>query len=274
MDSYSPDYYADEAVSLNSVLKNFNLGAPDTVNLVFLDCCRDNELDTTFKVTKAASGGRGKSTITGKGIRAPAKTQFLIGLACDPGTVALTEKGARNSYYTAALLRQLPVPGRAVVVTMQEVLADVLRSTDDGQRTWYECCMTEEMILVEGNSPDDQMARQRSAHLRQQVDLAEANAARARQQTAEAEAAGRLKSEELARVHEMELAAAHMEAAKAEAEASAAKAEAAAAIARSQQAQAQAAEQQVQQVDLAEANAARARQQTAEAEAAGRLKSE
>jgi uncharacterized caspase-like protein len=101
MASYEKDDLEGEAVSLNYVLKALNAAAQDTVNLLFLDCCRANDLDPTFKGTKAAGG----TDMTAKGgpgsaetfDRAKTDSQYLIGLACDPGTVAWANGGARNS---------------------------------------------------------------------------------------------------------------------------------------------------------------------------------
>eukprot|EP00937_MAST-01D_sp_MAST-1D-sp2_P002440 g2440.t1 len=102
MDTADPEDYDDDAVSLNRVMKELNRGARNTINILLLDCCRENELDDTFKGTKSAAGAS-KGGL-GKGFGTPQDSQFFIGLACDPGAVAWADKDARNSHFTAALL--------------------------------------------------------------------------------------------------------------------------------------------------------------------------
>jgi hypothetical protein len=89
----------------------------------------------------------------GKDVRAKKDTQHLIGLACDPGTVALANGNERNSRHTAALLKQLPVPGRPIAMAMQAVRSEVLVSTGQAQRPWENSCLTEDVVLVPGESP-------------------------------------------------------------------------------------------------------------------------
>ena len=95
----------------------------------------------------------------GKDVRAKKDAQYLIGLACDPGTVALTNKGSRNSRYTAALLRHLPTPGRPLEVTMREVRAEVLAQTRHTQKPWENSCLTESVVLMPGETAEQRAAR-------------------------------------------------------------------------------------------------------------------
>ena len=84
-----PASFADEAVSLNRVMASFNKGARDTINIMLLDCCRENKDDETFKgLPKGATwSGTGKGRMS-KTFETPQDSQFFIGLACDPGSAA------------------------------------------------------------------------------------------------------------------------------------------------------------------------------------------
>ena len=170
MESFDPDDYENEAVSLNAVLKLLNSRAEGTLNLLFLDCCRANELDTTFKGTKGAAAAAPSKGAIGKDVRAKKDAQYLIGLACDPGTVALADRGSRNSRYTAALLRHLPAQGRPLEATMREVRAEVLAQTGQAQKPWENSCLTESVVLVPGQSAEQRAAQEEVQRLQREVE--------------------------------------------------------------------------------------------------------
>ena len=105
MESMKEEDYKDQAVSVDEIM-NMLSKFTATVNVMLLDCCRENDLNETFK------GGNGIDSAKGFGsnLRAKGKdSEFLIGLACDPGTVALANENAPNSHYTEALLSHQPV---------------------------------------------------------------------------------------------------------------------------------------------------------------------
>ena len=119
-----------------------------TVNLILLDCCRENELNGTFKKSK---GSDGHAKGFGKSLRSTSRNaEFLVGSACDPGTLALPNDAARNSRYTEALLRHLPVAGRTLEESMKEVTKDVFKDTAKKQRPWYSNCVMQDVVLVPG----------------------------------------------------------------------------------------------------------------------------
>jgi hypothetical protein len=107
----SPEHYAEHsyggrrhgAVSLSWIMQILNDGL-DVINLVFLDCCRDNPEDGTFKVSGLAMEA---ASLTKGGVGSVmGDSQFFVGMACDPGTVAYVgREGAKHSRYTEALLR-------------------------------------------------------------------------------------------------------------------------------------------------------------------------
>ena len=96
-------------------------------------------------------GGRGDDSAKGlgKSFRNPRKpAEFFVGLACDPGTLAKPNQHARNSYYTAALLKELPVAGRTLEDSMREVASHVMRETRKQQRPWTHSCVLQRVVLV------------------------------------------------------------------------------------------------------------------------------
>jgi len=146
MRSTDEEDYHHEAVSVDFIsreLSNFTA----TVNVVLLDCCRENDYNSTYKANKGAGGCRSKGF--GANFRSPGRNaEFLIGLACDPGCVALPNDLARNSIYTEALLRHLPIAGRKLEDTMKAIRIDVFNTTCKKQRPWDESCVMQNVVLV------------------------------------------------------------------------------------------------------------------------------
>ena len=119
-----------------------------TVNVILLDCCRETNVNKTFKGGK----GIGSAKELGDDFRAKSKeSEFLIGLACDPGTVAQANDNARNSRYTEALLKHLPVPGRTLEESMKSVTTAVYNKTNKEQRPWLNSCVMQRVVLVPGD---------------------------------------------------------------------------------------------------------------------------
>jgi len=146
MRSTNEEDYATEAVSVDFILRELS-SFTATVNVVLLDCCRENEYNNTFKSSKGARGGRSKGF--GENLRSRGRNaEFLIGLACDPGCVALPNDLERNSIYTEALLRHLPIAGRTLEETMKAIRIDVFRKTCKKQRPWDESCVMQNVVLV------------------------------------------------------------------------------------------------------------------------------
>jgi hypothetical protein len=83
MPTASPEHYPVTAVSVDWILERLN-GCLDVASLVFLDCCRDSPTDATFKA--AVQAPRAAVRTKGGGERKLTDSQFLMGLACDPGT--------------------------------------------------------------------------------------------------------------------------------------------------------------------------------------------
>ena len=147
MTSYDEKDLPEEAVSLDAIMRMFN-GFTSTVILMLLDCCREDDRNGTFK--SKGSNGQGTKGF-GEHVRSTGRNaEFLVGSACDPGTSAYSDNAARNSRYTEALLRHLPVAGRRLEESMKEVTKDVFKHTGQKQRPWYNNCMMQDVVLVPG----------------------------------------------------------------------------------------------------------------------------
>jgi len=121
---------ASETMELEPIVRLMESKAP--TNLIFLDACRNNPLADNLRRSLAATKrsanlGRGLARIEATG------RDTLIAFAAAPGQEA-TDGSDRNSPFTAALLRRLPMPGIEVSVMLKEVAADVRRDTRNNQR--------------------------------------------------------------------------------------------------------------------------------------------
>jgi hypothetical protein len=121
---------SSETIDLTSIVRLMESKA--SVNLVFLDACRNNPLAENLRrgleVTKrSANLGRGLARIE------PTSRDTLIAFAAAPGQVA-NDGDDRNSPFTTSLLRNIPRPSVEVSVMLKEVSADVRRATANAQR--------------------------------------------------------------------------------------------------------------------------------------------
>jgi uncharacterized caspase-like protein len=126
-----------EAVSLDFVLKQMEIGREGKTNVVFLDACRDNPLSRNLARsmgTRSASIGQGLAQVqTGVGT--------FIAYSTQPGNVALDGDG-RNSPFTAALTKGIRQPGRNLTSVMIDVRKDVLATTNGKQVPWDHSALT------------------------------------------------------------------------------------------------------------------------------------
>lgn len=126
-----------DAVSLDLVLKQMELGRGDKTNIVFLDACRDNPFAGNLARsmgTRSASLGKGLAQVdTGVGT--------FIAYSTQPGNVALDGKG-RNSPFTAALAKHVRESDRDLTGVMIEVRKDVLAATSGKQVPWDHSALT------------------------------------------------------------------------------------------------------------------------------------
>jgi hypothetical protein len=116
-----------ETVDVDAVMTQLEGRA--RVILLFLDACRDNP----FRLRLAAQGTRG---IAGTGlapVRGPVGT--LVAFSTAPGTVA-QDGAARNSPFTAALLRHIETEGLEVRPMLGRVRQTVREATGGAQVPW------------------------------------------------------------------------------------------------------------------------------------------
>ncbi len=138
-----------EAISLDFVLRQMEVGREGKTNIVFLDACRDNPLARNLARsmgTRSAAVGHGLAEVqTGVGT--------FIAYSTQPGNVALDGAG-RNSPFTAALAGRVLQPGRNLNALMIEVRKDVLKATDGRQVPWDHSALTSDFFF----SPEAQAA--------------------------------------------------------------------------------------------------------------------
>ena len=131
-----------DAVNLDFVLKQMELGRADKTNIVFLDACRDNPFTRNLARsmgTRSASIGKGLAQVdTGVGT--------FISYSTQPGNVALDGTG-RNSPFTAALAKHVREPGHNLTSVMIQVRKDVLAATGGKQVPWDHSALTGEFYF-------------------------------------------------------------------------------------------------------------------------------
>ena len=123
-----------EAIAANSVLAQMEY-APNSVNLVFLDACRNNPLTRSFR-----SASRGLA-------RVDAPRGSFVGYSTAPGEVSVDGKGS-NSPYTLALAEELLRPGQAIEEVHRSVRLKVLAATNEQQTPWDSSSLTAAVTLA------------------------------------------------------------------------------------------------------------------------------
>ena len=134
-----------EAFELRAFLKQMR----SSVNLVFLDACRDNplaqDLARSMGATRSAAVGRGLGRVdTGSGT--------LIAYATQPGNVAADGKG-RNSPFTGAVLAHIATPDRSVNDLMTSVANAVVSGTKSRQQPWTHSSLTRPFYFATSPKP-------------------------------------------------------------------------------------------------------------------------
>src|SRR6266481_5942252 len=115
-----------EMVRLDDVVEA--LSYTDGVRLLVLDACRDNPFANSLAQNK---GSRGASMT--RGLAKIERSQgMLIAYSTQPNAVAADGAG-RNSPFTAALVREMQVPGLEVATVFRRVAVNVNRETGGAQ---------------------------------------------------------------------------------------------------------------------------------------------
>ena len=155
-----------EAVRLDFVLKQMELGREDKTNVVFLDACRDNPLSRSLARTMGT-----RSASIGKGLaQVDAGVGTFIAYSTQPGNVALDGSG-KNSPFTAALVQRMTEPGKNLTSVMIDVRKDVIAATQGQQVPWDHSSLTGDFFFDPSAKPADTSALQgRVKELETQID--------------------------------------------------------------------------------------------------------
>ena len=134
---------ANEAISLQSVM--MQVSNTTSLGLVILDACRNNPFAARMNrslATRAAamSGGLGRIEPVGN---------VLVAYAARDGTTAL-DGDARNSPFTAALLRNIETPGVEVTFMFRNVRDDVMEATRNEQQPFVYGSLSRKAIYLAG----------------------------------------------------------------------------------------------------------------------------
>jgi polyhydroxyalkanoate synthesis regulator phasin len=155
-----------EAVRLDFILKQMELGREDKTNIVFLDACRDNPLSRSLARnmgTRSTSVGKGLAQVAGG-------VGTFIAYSTQPGNVALDGTGT-NSPFTAALLKRMTEPGKNLTSVMIDVRKDVIAATNGQQVPWDHSSLTGDFYFDPNAKPGDATALQgRVKELEQEVE--------------------------------------------------------------------------------------------------------
>jgi formylglycine-generating enzyme len=130
-----------KAVSANFVLDAME-AAGNSLNMVFLDACRDNPLPSGVRST-----GRGLSVVS-------APKGSIVVYSTAPGDVA--EDGAgRNGTFTGALLKYLSTPDIEMKRMLDSVFMDVAVTTREKQTPWLHSSFYGEFYFVQAQKTND-----------------------------------------------------------------------------------------------------------------------
>lgn len=127
------------ALEAEAVLRPMS-SAQNRTNIVILDACRNNPVDTM-----AAFGTNGLAEM-----RAPTGT--FLAYATAPGDVAVDGTGG-NSPFTAALAEKMTEPGRAIEEVLRRVRVSVIEATLGRQTPWDTSSLTPAFTFVEVADP-------------------------------------------------------------------------------------------------------------------------
>jgi uncharacterized caspase-like protein len=143
-DASNQEREEDMAIDLNAnLLKELNgngVGHQHTLNIVMLDCCREDPTNDTFR-SRGGFGGagslRGLCMNTRGATSRTGSSQFLIAFGSAPGTVCIEYKEDRNGAFTGAFLRVLKQKSHLPVETFwKQVTNEVQIRTKRKQKPW------------------------------------------------------------------------------------------------------------------------------------------
>ncbi|MGS4886310.1 caspase family protein [Roseibium sp. MB-4] len=131
-----------EALSVDWVLTAVE-SSHEGANIVILDACRNTALTRSAGGT---AGGFSLLTSTPRG--------SFISFATAPGSTA-TDGAGLNSPYTAAIAREMLVPGASIETVFKRVRQQVVEATDGEQVPWDHSSLTQDIVLLPGGTTQD-----------------------------------------------------------------------------------------------------------------------
>jgi uncharacterized caspase-like protein len=137
-----------EAVPLDFIMRQMEIGREGKTNIVFLDACRDNPLARNLvrtMGTRSVGVGRGLAEVQ-------AGIGTFIAYSTKPGEVAQDGEG-RNSPFTAALAKAVKAPGKSLTAVMVDVRKEVLAATRNRQVPWDHSALTGEFYFHLASAP-------------------------------------------------------------------------------------------------------------------------
>ena len=132
----SEDEVEFEAIDAGMVMRKME-SAGNTMNMVFLDACRDNPFARSFRTSSQGLA------------QMDAPSGSLIVYATAPGSVASDGKG-RNGIFTKNLLLHLSTPGLEVGKMLRMVRVSVKKDTGGKQVPWESSSLEGEFYFVGG----------------------------------------------------------------------------------------------------------------------------
>jgi len=139
----------DETLGMDSVMRALE-SAGAGLNLLVLDCCRNNPFSRSWRGSRSAASG-------GLAIPTDAPQGMFIAFSTSPGDVAEDGDGA-NSPYTAALVRHLPTPGAEFEQVFKRVGRDVAAATGGEQEPWFNSKFYGTFRFATNGSPEPEFA--------------------------------------------------------------------------------------------------------------------
>jgi hypothetical protein len=129
-----------EAISLRSV--TIEVSGAAKLGLVSLDACRDNPFAAHMQRTAQL-----RSAVPRGLVRVEPSGSVLVAYAAKDGTTA-ADGNARNSPFTAALLRYIETPGLEVNFLFRDVHDDVLTATEQRQEPYVYGALSKDPIFL------------------------------------------------------------------------------------------------------------------------------
>jgi len=119
----------DETIALDSLLRGLEQGGT-ALNIIVLDCCRDDPYSRSWRGSRSTGG------VGGLSMPADMPQGMFIAFSTSPGKTAADGDGA-NSPYTLSLVEEIARPGLDFEKVFKNVGAKVVKATQGQQEPWF-----------------------------------------------------------------------------------------------------------------------------------------